>query len=113
MSQIVLSESVAVLTESTYEIKCPYDGYITDVTFHWPSGCNGLVDVAFGYGSTQLTPRTGYIALSGTTQKWNIREKHFVKTRELLWQKVRNTDAANAHTITVIVTVEPGQPPVS
>jgi len=107
MSQIVLSQAVAASTESTYNVKAPFSGLIKDVTIHWPSGCNGLVDVAFGYGSIQLTPRTGYIALSAVTPKWDTDDKHWVKIRELLWLKVRNTDAANSHTITAVVTIEP------
>jgi len=46
----------------------PITGRIVQVTFHFPPGCNALVDVAFGIRNTkQVCPATGFIALDAAT----------------------------------------------
>ena len=107
MSQILLSQSIDIGTESTYIQKAPYAGLLKDVTVSWPAGCNGLVEVAVGYGSVQVTPIEGFIALNDKIITWYLGERYYVDRGAILWQKSRNYDAVYVHTIVVVVTLEP------
>lgn len=77
---------------------------INTVTFHWPDGCNSLVEVAIGYGSKRLIPEEGYyLALNDATITWPV---HTEPDSKYLWVEIKNGDSANAHTISVIFSYE-------
>lgn len=82
----------------------PFDGYIKQVSIHWPDGCNALVGVRVGYDTTQFCPREGFLALNNATVPYpfNVR----VEVGKTIWVEMRNTDGANPHNITVTVMVE-------
>ncbi len=74
------------------------------VTIHWPDGCNALVDVAAGFGSDQrLLPDEDYVALNNATVTWPL-DRPFPS--DILWGEIRNGDAVNAHTISIIISYE-------
>ena len=104
--QIVLSGTIAVSTGETWEEKCPYNGEVTELVIHFPGGCNALVDVAFGIGTKQITPRVGFIALDGATPHWRYEPTNPVKMNDVIWVKVENTDTVSTYTITAVVTIK-------
>jgi hypothetical protein len=77
---------------------------VRTITIHWPPGCNALVEVAVGYSQDKrLLPEEGYLALDNTTPTWSVNKD---TESDTLWVEIRNGDAANAHTISVIVNYE-------
>lgn len=92
---------------------CPLDGEITEVTMHWPSGCEdittgeGLVDIAFGHSDQWVLPciRNEYLAFSAATPSFrNIHEP--VSKGEEIWVRLRNADSVNVHAVSVACTIE-------
>jgi len=87
---------------------------INSAIIHFPAGCNSLVEVKINHGTNQIlpTPVTGGtastgIALDDTTQSFGINER--IALNETLEVVVTNHDAANPHTISVIIMIEEDQ----
>lgn len=103
--QIVLSQSLDPLTGVRMEESLPVKGTISSIVFHFPRGCNALVDVAVGHGERQICPsKTGVIALDEATPVIPVSEK--AEEGDTAWAEMANGDGVNSHTITVIITVE-------
>ena len=102
--QIVFKHTVAALAGLTDHQRIPMLKMVRTITIHWPDGCNALVDVAVGYSQDKrLLPEEGYLALNGTTPTWTINKEIDSDT---LWVDIRNSDASNPHTISVVVNYE-------
>jgi len=101
-TQVRFQETLQPLTGDRFTQDCPYDAIITSICFHFPPGCNALVDVAVGHGEKQCFPREGSIALDAATPVFSINE--LVNRDEALWAEIKNSDSVNAHTITGILT---------
>lgn len=84
---------------------CPFDGIISKVLRHYPSGCNSLVRVVVGIAGRHIFPKQGFVALDDATPVYDGLSIP-ITMGELIWTTIENTDSANAHTITVTVTVE-------
>lgn len=84
--------------------RCPLTGKIKSVTMSFPPGCSGLVDVAFGHGSTNVCPYNGYIALDDASPTFTDIDEP-VKMNERLWCEMRNGDDIYPHTISVLVVI--------
>jgi hypothetical protein len=82
----------------------PFKGKITQITVHFPNGCNALVQVAVSWKGNQILPISGFIALNDTTPQFSANTP--VQNDDLLTVQINNGDAGNAHTITVIISIE-------
>jgi hypothetical protein len=51
-------------------------------------------------------PTSGFIALNDTTHSFPANTP--VKQDEVLWVQINNGDAANPHTITVVISIQEG-----
>lgn len=85
-------------------------GTIKEVTMHWPRGCNALVDLAFGISGDKdewLMPssRETYLALNDATPIFKLDYKN-LRRDDVLWVEMRNRDAVNTHTPSVIADCE-------
>jgi hypothetical protein len=89
----------------THEIELD-QGEVVQVTFHFPAGCNALVDIAFGIGGRQILPTTGVLSLNDATPSFYIKEK--VKRGAVLWVQMANGDAVNPHNVSVVATAQGG-----
>lgn len=103
-TQIRFQETLATLTGDKFTKMCPYNAIITSICFHFPPGCSALVDVAVGHSERQCFPREDYIALDAATPVFVTGEP--VMRDEELWCEVKNGDSVNAHTISVILTLQ-------
>lgn len=102
--QVVFAYALPALKGIELKAACPVTGLITEVTMHWPKGCNALVDLAFGHKDVHVCPRSGYIALNDATPSWrNLHEP--VEKGEDLWAVLRNGDGANPHTPSIVCTL--------
>lgn len=104
--QVTFSETVPASQEFTMEEPCPLTGEITQVTMHFPNGCNGLVGLQFGHKGIPVMPskKEEFIALNDATPTWpGLREE--VSKGEKLWAILRNGDAAWPHKPSVIVVI--------
>lgn len=97
-------ETVASLTGDRFTQTAPWDCVNTSVCFHFPSGCNGLVDVIVGHSDKQIYPRSGYIALNDATPVFPTLES--ISYNEPIWVEIKNGDNMNSHTITVLLTIQ-------
>jgi len=104
--QIVFQRQLNPLEGVRLTSPIPITGKMTAVTMHFPDGCNSLVDIAVGYLTKQLVPLEDYIALNNATPVFVASEP--VKKDDECWCEILNGDAINAHTISVIVTVQGG-----
>ena len=102
--QIPFAYNLAALQAVRLEEDAPFNGYIKQVTIHWPDGCNALVDIMVGRGVEQFCPREGYLALNDATVTYPFNKE--VAEGDVIWVEMRNTDGANTHSITVTVIVE-------
>ena len=108
-STTLATGAIAVIT-----VPSEVTGTILTVTMHWPDGCNALVDLAFGISGDRdewLKPsaRGTYLALNDATPMFVINYK--MKSDDVLWVRMRNRDAVNAHTPSVIVDCEGHEAP--
>ena len=103
-TQVSIQQQVAPLQGGIFVRNCPWDATITSVTMHFPAGCNALVDVAAGHSNIRVCPNEGFIALDDATPVMPVRET--VRAGEELFVEIRNGDAINPHTISVIMTLE-------
>ena len=104
MSQTVnLGGNIASLTESRDTAKVLKDGNITQAIVHFPPGANGLVDVAVFRNTEQILPQSGFIALDDATPAYALNVP--TKIGDDVSAIFKNTDSANAHRVTVQITV--------
>ena len=82
----------------------PLDGIISSVCFHFPPGAMGWVQVAFGHGSKQIMPISGFLQLDDATPIFPCAE--VAHRNETVWVIIQNTDGINPHTVSVIATIE-------
>ena len=99
-------QTVPALTGVTLADVVPVTGKVTQITVHFPNGCNALVDVAVKVKNQQILPVSGFIALNDTTTPFPASTD--VKANDDLFVQVNNGDGANPHTITVVVSIEEG-----
>jgi len=79
----------------------PVTGFISEVTMHFPDGCNGLVEMALFYKDRRIFPIKGYIKLNNATPTWTV--YHPVRKGEPIWVEILNRDSLNPHTPSVTV----------
>lgn len=103
-TQIKFHETLQPLTGTRVKEECPFNAAITSIAFHFPPGCDGLVDVMVGHGHKQCFPRNGYLSLDSATPVFSTHE--LVNNSENIWVEVNNADSVNAHTISVVVTLQ-------
>lgn len=102
--QFVFKHTVAALAGLTDHQRLPMLKTVKSITIHFPDGCDALVDVAVGYSQDKrLLPEEGYLSLNDATPTWPIDKD---TNSDTLWVEIRNSDAGNAHTISVIVNYE-------
>ncbi len=110
--QVKLAFNVLPLETVKIAEPCPLTGRIISITMHFPDGCDGLFDIAFGHDNVWVAPSEPdtYIALNDATPTFtNISES--VVERESLWAEFRNGDGGNAHAVTVLATIVGAIPP--
>lgn len=79
-------------------------GKITQVMFHFPPGCNALVECRLLKDLKPFYPIRGYLALNDATPvRQNINISYY--PREPLTFEVRNRDSENPHTPTCTATI--------
>lgn len=103
VEQIPFIKTLTALQGATLTERCPFSGYMTEVTISWPGGCRALVDIAIGHGKTHLCPREGYLALDNVTVSYAFNEP--VRESEELWVEMINGDDSNSHHIEVTISV--------
>jgi len=98
---VTLRATLAPATGTKVSLPSPLTGRITQLLFHWPAGCNALVDIAFGHSDTWVIPSMvdTFIALDDATPIFNVSEP--VSKGEELWIVARNADAINPHSVSV------------
>lgn len=101
--EIVFKYTIPPLQRIKLSEKCPFNGYITQVLRHWPSGCNALVNVAVGYDIDSFLPRSGTVAIDGATPETDVTVP--VVRDNPIWVLLENSDSIFSHTITVTVTI--------
>lgn len=102
--QVVFKHKVEALAGLTDHQRLPMLKTVKSITIHYPDGCDALVDMAVGYSQDKrLLPEEGYLALNDATPTWAINKDVGSDT---LWVEIKNGDAANSHTISVIVNYE-------
>ncbi|MDP3064638.1 MAG: hypothetical protein Q8O40_15755 [Chloroflexota bacterium] len=114
MAQVELvrfQRNVAVLTGVVLGDRSPIAGRAFNVQIHWPNGCNGLVNVAVSHGGKQFCPRNGFLALNDALATYEVDEA--LALYEPLEVEIQNTDAVNAHQITVVIFIKMAQTPVA
>lgn len=79
----------------------PLTGYISEVTMHFPDGCNGLVYMALHYKDKTVFPIKGYVRLNNATPTWQVYQP--VKKGEPIWVEILNKDSLNPHTPSITV----------
>lgn len=81
----------------------PLDGAIISVGFHWPRGCNALVEIAVGHGYKQFMPISGFLALNDASPVYPTHEN--VKREETAWCVMDNHDGSEKHHVSATVTI--------
>lgn len=81
----------------------PLNGNIISVGFHWPRGCNALVDIAVGHGYKQFMPISGFLALNDASPVYPTQEK--VERAETAWCIMNNYDGTEHHHVSATVTI--------
>ena len=83
----------------------PLTGKITHVLFHFPNGCNALVQVRVLLNHTPVWPMRGaYLALNDATPLYQVSEE--VNKHDPLEVEMLNGDGEYAHNITVELTLK-------
>ncbi|MBA7708871.1 hypothetical protein ES703_117776 [subsurface metagenome] len=103
--QVPLRVTAEPLQGAKIQDASPLTGRITSVAFHYPEGCDALVEVAFGHKDTWVMPGKvdTFIALNDATPVFVVNEP--ITKGEELWMIVRNGDGGNAHSVSVIPTI--------
>jgi len=88
-----------------------WPGKITQVMFHFPPGCNALVDLRLEKGKQPFYPRQGYLALDNATPVYYVDADY--SSREALDFTVLNRDEEYPHSVSCTVVIRykaKGQP---
>jgi hypothetical protein len=101
---VPFQQAVPALQGYTLQDVVPVTGKITQITVHFPNGCNALVNVAVFWKNTQILPIAGFLALNDTTPQFFVNTP--VQKNDPLIVQINNGDAANAHTVSVVISVE-------
>jgi hypothetical protein len=96
--------TVASATQVTLADTSPIEGMVTDITLHFPDGCNALVEIRCLINQVQVLPVTGFIALNNTTKDFSVNRT--IRKNDKLRVVIANRDAANAHTPSIIWNLE-------
>jgi len=104
VTQVSIQGVLAALTGNRFFAVAPWKALMTSICFHFPPGCNALVDVAAGHLAKQAFPQQGFLALDNATPVFPVHEE--LIAGEQLWAEIRNGDAINPHTLTVIFTLQ-------
>lgn len=96
--QVVPAGSGYRQTQSYHEA-----GKITQVIFHFPPGCAGLVDMALKKDERPFYPIDGFLALNDATPVCYVDADYYAK--EPLTLEVQNRDSTNPHTPTCTITI--------
>ena len=104
-------KTVSSLRGETISKVVPFTGAITQVSMHFPAGCNSLVEVRLYSVDLNgeihyIVPSNSeeYIALDDVTQPFNI--SYIVTKGSILNVEILNHDSVNSHTITTIVVLK-------
>ena len=103
-TQVTFKQTLAALTGDRFFYTCPWNALNTNITMHFPDGCNALVDVAVGHSDKQTYPRTNFIALNDASPVFIVSE--LISDKEPIWVEIRNADGGGPHTISVILTLQ-------
>lgn len=100
-----LNFSKVALAGQGYRITQSYfrGGKITEIIFHFPPGCNGLVDMALSKDEQPFYPLTGYLSLNDATPVCYVDSAYYAK--EPLTLEIRNRDGSNPHSVACTVTI--------
>lgn len=80
------------------------EGHITKVMFHFPDGCNALLDMALRKDRKPFYPLRDYLALNNATPVYqNLSIGYYAK--EPLTLELRNRDSLNPHTVSCTVVI--------
>lgn len=103
-TQIKFHEKLQPSTGIRVSEDSPFNATIISICFHFPPGCEGLVDVMVGHGHIQCFPRNGYLSLDSATPVFGTNE--LVNKSERIWVEIANSDLLNPHTISVVLTLQ-------
>jgi hypothetical protein len=78
-------------------------GKITQIMFHYPPGCNGLVELRLLKDLNPFYPLQGYLALNNATPVYYVEANYYAN--EPLTLEVLNHDGGNSHTPTCTVVI--------
>lgn len=78
-------------------------GVITQIMFHFPPGCAGLVDMRLNKDNMPFYPIKGFIALNDATPVYYVQANYY--QMEPLMLEILNHDSINAHTPTCTVVI--------
>lgn len=81
------------------------EGKVTQVLFHFPPGCAGLVDMRLLKDEKPFYPIQGFVTLDDATPVHNLGDGVEYYANEPLTTEILNRDAANPHTPTITVTI--------
>lgn len=102
-AQVVFRDSVpagrGLRTTKDYHLA----GKITQILFHFPPGCSGLVDVKLSKNELPFYPVEGFLALDNATPVYYVEADYYA--HEPLSVEVRNRDSVNPHAPSVAVTI--------
>jgi len=90
-------------TQTVVAADCPVDGELTNITLHFPNGCNALVELSCFVNQEQILPISGFIALNDATKDFPIFKK--VTKKSVLRVQIANTDIF-PHTPSIIFNLE-------
>ena len=77
------------------------DGFISNVLFYFPPGCNNLVRIRVGVGNKQVFPGEGFFYADGYGDNVTVYKKF--KQNDRIWAEIYNYDETYDHDITLVV----------
>lgn len=83
-------------------------GRITQILFHFPPGCSGLVEMKLFKNEDTFYPISGALALDDATPVYYVDADYYA--REPLTVQVDNKDSVNPHAPSVAVTIRYKRP---
>lgn len=96
--------TVAAGQGAILEEQINFNGKVRFIALAFPDGCNSLVRIVCKVNNEQILPSKGYIAFNNFTKDFPINK--LVSAGSYLVVEIRNTDPLNAHTPSVIWSVE-------
>lgn len=105
MEEIIFRQLVPSLQSTTQTKQSPLTGKITRLLFHYPAGCNALVDAIIQKGTAQIFPfPPDVLSLDDVTATFPMNEG--IEINEYIQVVLLNHDNVNAHTITVTMHID-------